>query len=49
MVVRTYNDEVKYLERLTDTSWRIKKGFQPNMNVSGIQTAVYSPSPNQVV
>ncbi|KAF4528768.1 hypothetical protein B566_EDAN016956 [Ephemera danica] len=36
MVVREYNDELKYLERLTPHSWRIKKGFQPNMNVEGI-------------
>lgn len=33
MVVREYNDELKYLERLTPHSWKIKKGFQPNMNV----------------
>jgi tRNA-splicing ligase RtcB (3'-phosphate/5'-hydroxy nucleic acid ligase) len=33
MVVREYEDELKYLERLTPHSWRIKKGFQPNMNV----------------
>ena len=33
MVVRTYDEDVKYLERLTPYSWRIKKGFQPNMKV----------------
>lgn len=33
MVVRQYNDELKFLERLSPSSWRIKKGFQPNMNV----------------
>ncbi|XP_059488734.1 RNA-splicing ligase RtcB homolog [Neocloeon triangulifer] len=36
MVVREYNDELKYLERLTPHSWKIKKGFQPNMNVEGV-------------
>ncbi|KAF0306784.1 tRNA-splicing ligase RtcB [Amphibalanus amphitrite] len=35
MVVRSYDEELKYLERLTPHSWRIKKGFQPNMNVEG--------------
>jgi len=34
MVVRQYNEELKYLEKITPTCWRIKKGFQPNMNVS---------------
>lgn len=36
MVVRQYTEELKYLEKLTPHSWRIKKGFQPNMNVEGI-------------
>lgn len=27
MVVRKYDDELKYIERITDYSWRIKKGF----------------------
>lgn len=36
MVVRQYAQELEYLERLTPHSWRIKKGFQPNMNVEGI-------------
>jgi hypothetical protein len=36
MVVRSYNEELEYLERLTPHSWRIKKGFQPNMNVEVI-------------
>jgi len=35
MVVRPYNDELKYLEKVSDHCWRIKKGFQPNMNVEG--------------
>ena len=36
MVVRSYDDECSYLERINSHSWRIKKGFQPNMNVEGI-------------
>nr|CAH0112817.1 unnamed protein product [Daphnia galeata] len=35
-MVRSYDDELKFLERLTPYSWRIKKGFVPNMNVEGI-------------
>ena len=33
MVVRTYDDELEYLEKMNDHCWRIKKGFQPNMQV----------------
>lgn len=33
MVVRQYQEELQYLEKINDYSWRIKKGFQPNMNV----------------
>lgn len=33
MVVRQYQEEIKYLEKITETCWRIKKGFQPNMKV----------------
>ena len=36
MVVRTYEEECSYLERLSPHCWKIKKGFQPNMNVEGI-------------
>ncbi|XP_037030489.1 RNA-splicing ligase RtcB homolog [Bradysia coprophila] len=36
MVVRTYEEELKYIERINDYSYRIKIGFQPNMNVEGI-------------
>ena len=36
MVVRSYEEECSYLERLSSHSWRIKQGFQPNMNVEGI-------------
>lgn len=34
MVVRNYNEELQYLEKIGPVAWRIKKGFQPNMNVS---------------
>jgi hypothetical protein len=33
MVVRTYDEELQYLERLNAWTWRIKKGFVPNMKV----------------
>lgn len=36
MVVRQYEDELKYIEKINDYSYRIKKGFQPNMNVEGV-------------
>uniref|UniRef100_A0A069DUS0 RNA-splicing ligase RtcB homolog n=1 Tax=Panstrongylus megistus TaxID=65343 RepID=A0A069DUS0_9HEMI len=36
MVVRNYNEELQYLEKIGPVAWRIKKGFQPNMNVEGI-------------
>lgn len=34
MVVRTYEEECKFIERVDKCSWKIKKGFVPNMNVS---------------
>lgn len=33
MVVRQYQEELKYLEKINECCWRIKKGFQPNMKV----------------
>ncbi|KOX68417.1 tRNA-splicing ligase RtcB like protein [Melipona quadrifasciata] len=36
MVVRQYQEEIKYLEKITQTCWKIKKGFQPNMKVEGV-------------
>lgn len=36
MVVRSYDEELEYLERLSPHCWRIKKGFQPNMKVEGV-------------
>ena len=36
MVVRSYEEECQFIEKLTPYSYRIKKGFQPNMNVEGI-------------
>uniref|UniRef100_A0A1B0GHR4 RNA-splicing ligase RtcB homolog n=1 Tax=Lutzomyia longipalpis TaxID=7200 RepID=A0A1B0GHR4_LUTLO len=35
MVVRPYDEELKYIEKISPTCYRIKKGFQPNMNVEG--------------
>lgn len=35
-MVRSYDEEVKFLERLSPCSWRIKKGFVPNMKVCHI-------------
>jgi hypothetical protein len=28
MVVRKYDEELKFIERISDCSWKIKKGFQ---------------------
>ena len=36
MVVRSYDDEMQYLERISPHCWRIKQGFQPNMKVEGV-------------
>lgn len=30
---RNYNDELQFLEKIDKNSWRIKKGFVPNMQV----------------
>ena len=30
---RTFQEEKEYLQKINATSWRIKKGFVPNMNV----------------
>ena len=32
---RTYEEELKYLEKIDDVTWRIKKGFVNNMKVEG--------------
>uniref|UniRef100_A0A1I7SRQ9 3'-phosphate/5'-hydroxy nucleic acid ligase n=1 Tax=Bursaphelenchus xylophilus TaxID=6326 RepID=A0A1I7SRQ9_BURXY len=32
---RTYEQEVEYIQRLSDVSFAIRKGFVPNMNVEG--------------
>ncbi|XP_064399423.1 RNA-splicing ligase RtcB homolog [Halichondria panicea] len=34
--VRTYAEECSYLEKVSDCSYRIKKGFVPNMKVEGL-------------
>ncbi|KAG1662156.1 tRNA-splicing ligase RtcB [Nymphon striatum] len=36
MVVRSYDDELKFLEKISPNTWKIKKGFVPNMKVEGI-------------
>ena len=36
MVVRQYNEELKFLEKINSHCWKIKMGFQPNMNVSDL-------------
>ncbi|XP_046548633.1 RNA-splicing ligase RtcB homolog [Haliotis rubra] len=33
--MRTYNDELKYLEKISGNCWHIKKGFVENMKVDG--------------
>lgn len=35
MVDRTFEEEKKYLEKIDVNTWRIKKGFVPNMRVEG--------------
>ena len=30
---RSYQEELQYIEKINDFSWRIKKGFVPNMKV----------------
>ena len=35
-MVRTYAEESGYLEKIGPVTWRIKKGFVPNMNVEGV-------------
>lgn len=32
---RSYDEELKYLEKLNDVTWSIKKGFVNNMKVEG--------------
>ena len=32
-MIRSHDEELKYLEKINDYSWRIKKGFVPNMKV----------------
>ena len=34
-VVRTYDEELKYLKRITPWKYEISKGFVPNMKVNG--------------
>lgn len=39
MVVRKYEDELQYIEKITDFSWRIKKGFQVSGDSVKMKTA----------
>jgi len=39
--VRTYDEEMKFIERITPYSWRIKKGFVPNMKVASFISILY--------
>ncbi|XP_055328531.1 RNA-splicing ligase RtcB homolog [Paramacrobiotus metropolitanus] len=34
--MRSYDEELQYIDKISACSWRIKKGFVPNMNVEGI-------------
>ena len=34
--MRTYEEELSYIEQLTATKYKIKEGFVPNMNVPGV-------------
>ncbi|XP_074593862.1 rtcB RNA ligase [Brevipalpus obovatus] len=36
MGVRSYEEEIKFLEKVSPNTWAIKKGFVPNMNVEGV-------------
>ena len=33
--VRTYDEEMRFLDQVTDCKWRIRPGFVPNMRVPG--------------
>ncbi|KAJ8047219.1 tRNA-splicing ligase RtcB-like [Holothuria leucospilota] len=33
--IRSYNEELKFLDKVDENCWRIKKGFVPNMKVEG--------------
>lgn len=35
-MVRSYSEELQYIERINQTTWKIKKGFVPNMKVEGV-------------
>jgi len=35
-MVRSFDEEMKFLDKITPTCWKIKKGFVPNMNVCSI-------------
>lgn len=33
-MIRSYEEDLEFIERISDVEFRIKKGFVPNMNVS---------------
>lgn len=53
MVVRKYEDELKFIERIDDTSWRIKKGFQVGSTIVNLHfagsTLIFPLQPNMNV
>jgi len=32
-MVRSFDEEMKFLDKVTPVCWKIKQGFVPNMNV----------------
>ena len=40
---RTYQEELKFIERIDDYTFRIKKEFQPNMLVSSFSYLLHLP------
>lgn len=42
MVVRQYQEELNYLEKISECCWKIKKGFQPNMKVIFLLYKIYN-------
>ncbi len=53
MVVRTYEEECRFVEKIDATSYRINKGFVENMNVSSHTSFVerfhFSPEGDAIV
>lgn len=52
MVVRKYEEELKFIERISDHSWRIKKGFQVSwielkINFAGTERKISIPAEHE--